>query len=140
MVLAWYVSNCSEALIGAGLMRMLIDEPIELDTSRRVRIFVVFAALLAPLLSSFLDAGFVKWLEWGSGTYWDVFRSRFLANVLAILAIVPVMVTWGNRGIWSLASVSRSRILEAILLMAALFGVSVRSLQVRRGDSRRGPS
>ena len=125
MVLGWYVSNCSEALIGAGLMRMLIDEPIELDTSRRVRIFVVFAALLAPLLSSFLDAGFVKWLEWGSGTYWDVWRSRFLSNVLAILAIVPVMVTWGNRGIRSLASVSRSRILEAVLLMSALFVVSV---------------
>jgi PAS domain S-box-containing protein len=125
MVLGWYVSNCSEALIGAGLMRMLIDEPIELDTSRRVRIFVVFAALLAPLLSSFMDAGFVKWLEWGSGTYWDVWRSRFLSNVLAILAIVPVMVTWGNLGIRSLASVSRSRILEAVLLMSALFVVSV---------------
>lgn len=31
MVLGWYVSNCSEALIGAGIVRAFVPGPLRLD-------------------------------------------------------------------------------------------------------------
>ena len=95
MVLAWFVSNSAEALIGAWGVRRYIERPVQFDTFRRVGVFVVFAAILAPFLSSFLDAAFVMWNGWGTSTYWEVWRVRFFSNVLAILTLVPVIVTWG---------------------------------------------
>ena len=34
MVLGWYASNCSEALIGAGLVRAFVPGPLRLDSFR----------------------------------------------------------------------------------------------------------
>ncbi|MBV8929315.1 MAG: MASE1 domain-containing protein, partial [Mycobacteriaceae bacterium] len=58
MVLCWFVSNVVEALIGALFVRSLAGPTPTFGTVRDVVVFS-FAALIAPLLSSFLDAGFV---------------------------------------------------------------------------------
>ena len=60
MVLGWYVSNCSEALIGAALVRAFVPGPLRLDSFRNAGIFLLCGALAAPLLSSFLDAALVQ--------------------------------------------------------------------------------
>jgi PAS domain S-box-containing protein len=120
MVLSWFVSNSAEALIGAVGVRRFSDRPIQFDSFRQVGVFVVFAAILAPFLSSFLDAAFVQWNGWGTDGYWQVWRVRFFSNVLAILTLVPAIVTWGNRDIASLRSVSPRRVLEASLLVGGL--------------------
>jgi PAS domain S-box-containing protein len=120
MALCWFISNSAEALLGAGLIRWLIHGPIRLDSFRRVGIFVLFGALFAPFASSFLDVWFVRLNDWGSGGFWENWRIRFLSNVLAILAIVPVMVTWKNLGIHSLRSATARRVLEASFLAASL--------------------
>jgi PAS domain S-box-containing protein len=120
MVLSWFVSNSAEALIGAAGVRRFSDRPIQFDSFRQVGVFVVFAAILAPFLSSFLDAAFVQWNGWGTDGYWQVWRVRFFSNVLAILTLVPAIVTWGNRDIASLRSVSLRRVLEASLLVGGL--------------------
>jgi PAS domain S-box-containing protein len=125
MVLSWFVSNSTEALVGAIAMRRLMHDNIRLDTVRRVGIFVLFAGVIAPLVSSFLDAAFVQWNNWGSGTYWTVWRDRFFSNVLAILAIVPVAITWRNRGVQFIRSVSAWRAFEAALLVLGLLAVCV---------------
>ncbi len=91
MVLSWFVSNCTEALIGAGAMRALALGP-RLDTFRRVVIFLVGGVFLSPFLSSFLDAAFVQLNQFGSAGYWEIFRTRFLSNALATIALVPVIV------------------------------------------------
>ncbi len=91
MVLSWYISNCSEALIGAKLMRMFERSP-RLDTFRRVVVFLVAGAFLSPFLSSFLDAAFVSWNHFGSADYGEVWRVRFLSNALATITLVPVIV------------------------------------------------
>ena len=69
MVLCWFISNSTEALIGAALIRWLGNGPARFDSFRRVGIFVV-ATLLSVFLSSFLDAGFVRLNAWGTGSYW----------------------------------------------------------------------
>src|SRR4051794_19894731 len=40
LVLGWFVSNCSEALIGAGIVRTLVGRPIRFDRSRDVGVFI----------------------------------------------------------------------------------------------------
>jgi PAS domain S-box-containing protein len=124
MVLSWFVSNSAEAMIGAVGVRWLVKGPVLLDTFRRVAIFVVFA-LVAPFVSSFLDAAFVALNDWGTVGYWGVWRSRFFSNVLSILALVPVIVTWGNQGFTALRAMPPRRMLEASIITTSLLVVCV---------------
>ena len=123
MVLSWFVSNCAEALLGAAGVRFFIDRPVRFDTFRRVAVFVVFAALLAPFLSSFLDAALVQWNGWGTAGFWEVWRVRFFSNVIAIVTLVPAIDTWGNTDIASLRSIGWRRMLEAAALAGGLLVV-----------------
>jgi len=124
MILCWFVSNSCEALIGAGCVRYLIDRPVRFDRLRNVGIFCFFAALLAPFLSSFLDAAFVGINHWGQDSYWQVWRIRFTSNVLAALTLVPFIVSWSAEGIAWLGRIRRARFLEASLLLLGLLSVS----------------
>jgi len=94
MVLGWYASNCGEALIGAGIVRAFVPGPLRLDSLRSAAVFLLGTALTAPLVSSFIDAAFVRLIGWGDAAYWDLVRTRFFSNVLAELTIVPLIVTW----------------------------------------------
>ncbi len=96
MVLGWYASNCSEALIGAALVRRLVPGALRLDSMRSAGIFLLFGALAAPLISSFLDAGLVKLIGFGEGDYWTLVRMRVSSNVLAELTIVPLILAWAT--------------------------------------------
>src|SRR5260221_202653 len=118
MVLGWYFSNCSEALIGAGLVRALVPGPLRLDTLRSAGIFLASAVLAAPLLSSFIDAGLVRLIGWGESGYWDLVRTRLFSNVLAELTIVPLIVAWAAFLTSPPREVPRARYAE----VAALFG------------------
>ena len=117
MMLCWFISNCTEALIGASIFRYITAQ-VRLDTSYRVALFIL-VAILGPFLSSFLDAGFVALNRFGTSPYWDVFRMRFFSNVLASLTLVPLIVTWKRGGLRSLRTSPR-RYLEAALLAAGL--------------------
>jgi len=123
MVLSWFVSNSAEALIGAVGVRRFTDRPAQLDSFRQVGVFVAFAAILAPFVSSFLDAAFVQWNAWGADSYWAVWRVRFFSNVLAILTLVPPIVTWAGKDLRSLRSASLKRMLEAGALVGGLLVV-----------------
>jgi signal transduction histidine kinase len=94
MVLGWYVSNCSEALIGAGIVRAFVPGSLRLDLLRNAAVFLLGTALAAPLVSSFIDAALVRLIGWGTNGYWDLVRARFFSNVLAEITIVPLIVTW----------------------------------------------
>ena len=85
-----FVTNCSEALIAAGLVRRLSDSTTEFNTIRRVAVFIAGAGLAAPMLSSFADAAVVHLVR--GADYWAVWRTRTFSNVLTELSIVPVLV------------------------------------------------
>jgi PAS domain S-box-containing protein len=124
MILCWFISNTCEALIGAGLARYLIGGPLRFNSLRNVGIFCLSVAFFGPFLSSFLDAGFVRWNDWGQGSYWELIRIRFTSNVLAALIVVPVIVTWATGGIAALRRARRVRYLEGGLLLGGLLLVS----------------
>ena len=62
MVLGWFVTNCSEALIGASLVRRLAGRLPRFDSFQYVSVFMLCGALIAPLLSSFIDVAMIKLL------------------------------------------------------------------------------
>src|SRR5215813_6377193 len=119
MILCWFISNCTEALIGASILRYLAGSELRFDNTRHVAVFLV-VALLAPFLSSFLDAAFVMLNQFGSSPYWMVFRMRVFSNVLATLTLVPVIVTWRRNELSELMPASWTRIFEAGLLATGL--------------------
>jgi signal transduction histidine kinase len=125
MVLGWYVSNCSEALIGAALVRAFVPGPLRLDSFRSTGIFLLCGALAAPLASSFLDAALVKLVGWGEGQYWELVRMRFFSNVLAQLTIVPLILTWVAVGLNGLRVQPLARHVEAGFLMLGLLATSL---------------
>src|SRR5947208_10760517 len=125
MIFCWFLSNSSEALIGAYCVRRLIGGPLRFDSFRDAGVFVIFAVLLAPFVSSFIGAAFVVLVGWKAGAYWQVWRTRFTGNVLAELALVPFIVLWATNGVAWLRRASLQRYAEACLLACGLLTISV---------------
>lgn len=130
MILCWFVSNCSEALIGASVLRYLTRSEVRFDNTHHVWVFIL-ASLLGPFLSSFLDAAFVELNRFGNSPYWAVFRMRFFSNVLASLTLVPLIVTWRRVKFAALKSESWNRYLEAGLLVIGFLIVGTVSFSSR---------
>jgi two-component system sensor kinase FixL len=123
MILCWFVSNSSEALISAGLTRYLVRGPIEFTSLRNAGIFCLCVVFAGPFLSSFLDAAFVRWNAWGQASYWDLIRIRFFSNALTALIVVPLIVTWATKGIFAVRRAGRARLLEACLNLLGLLAI-----------------
>ena len=122
LILALFVTNCSEALVAAGGMALLTNTPWRFDTLRGLTAFFLSAVLLAPVLSSFADAAVVNLVR--GEDYWRVWSSRTAGNILAELIVVPAVVggtlavlRWWRRG----APVPRS---EGIVLALSLVGIA----------------
>ena len=90
MIAALFVTNCSEALIAALLIRKLGGPRVRFDTLRSVTVFLVSAGIAAPALSSFADASVVN--AFVNEPYWTVWRTRTFANSLTELGLVPLIV------------------------------------------------
>jgi PAS domain S-box-containing protein len=124
MVVCWFISNCCEAVIGAGLMRFLVGGRIRFTSLRKVGIFCLCIVFIGPFVSSFLDAAFVVWNHWGQDGYWELIRIRLSSNAVSALIIVPLIVTWVTNGFQPLRTASRLLYLEACVLFLGLSAVS----------------
>jgi signal transduction histidine kinase len=124
MVLGWFASNSSEALIGAVCIRRFCSVPLRFDSFRDVGIFLLFGAFLGPLLSSFLDTALVAVIGWGESPYWQLVRLRFFSNVLAALIVVPFVMTWSEGGLDAIRRGSPRRAAEAALLFLCLLAAA----------------
>ena len=140
MVLGWYASNCSEALVGAGLVCALVPCPLRLDSLRKAGVFLLFGALAAPLLSSFLDAALVKLVGFGEGEYWRLLRMRFSSNVLAELTIVPLILTWATWRPSVLRDTPPRRFAEIGAVFAGLTAASVIAFDLPIVDAHAAPA
>lgn len=85
-----FVTNCSEALLAGISVRALSDAPNRFDSLRRVAAFIGGAGVLAPIVSSFLDAAVVNLVR--GEAYWDVWRVRVFANALTQLSVGPAII------------------------------------------------
>ena len=139
MVLGWFASNCSEALIGAGLVRMVVRGPLDFNSLRNAGTFLVAGALVAPLLSSFFDAGLLKLIGFGEGEYWTLVRMRFASNVLANLMIVPLIVTWAAWRPREMHEAAPRRFVEMAVLFAGLITASTVAFDLPVFDESNSP-
>jgi PAS domain S-box-containing protein len=125
MILLWFISNCSQALIGATCIRRFAGGALRFDDSRHVGVFV-FGSMVGVFVSCFLDAAFVELVgRWGSGPFWQLWRSRFFSNVLAELTVVPAIVGWSQVDARSLRRTSWRSLAEGLGLTVGLLVVSV---------------
>jgi PAS domain S-box-containing protein len=120
MVVCWFISNCAEAGIGAGLTRYLLRGPVRFDNLRSVAVFCICGAFLGPFLSSFVDAGFVAMNGWGQSGYLENWRTRFFSNMVTALTLTPAVVTWCDfrPGQWK--RIASGRALEGSVLFLGL--------------------
>ena len=125
MVLSWFVSNSAQALLGACLLHYFIGPELSFRRSRDLTAFFVLGAFLAPFLASFLDTALVKLNDWGTNSYWDIWRLRFFSNVLASLILVPFVVEWIQQGVPSVRRATLSRTIEAGILISVLVAIAI---------------
>ncbi|HET9265887.1 MAG TPA: MASE1 domain-containing protein [Vicinamibacterales bacterium] len=131
LVLALFATNCGEALMAAGGLRWLSDEPTRFDSIRRVGVFVGVVVIAAPVLSSVLDAWAVSSI--GTESFLSVWRSRLLSNSLTALTVVPAFVMVATSGLAWMREATRAQHLEAALLAA--FMLVMGTILVRSGTS-----
>jgi integral membrane sensor domain MASE1 len=118
LVTLLFFTNCGEALLAAGGIRWFSDSPTAFDTGKRLAIFFLSAAIVAPLVSTFADAAVVSLVR--GEPYAVVWRNRLMSSVLGELTIVPALVGFisGVRA-WTRRT-SVARWIEATLLCAGL--------------------
>lgn len=125
MASCWYVSNATEALLGAAVIRSFTNGPPRFDRIRDVSIFLLAGVLLAPVVSSFIDAGFVALVQWRyDGDYWRLWRMRLFSNALAAIILPPLVVIASTAAFRSLRGVTRAQYLEGAALATLLGAVS----------------
>ena len=120
MVLCWYLSNVTEALVAALCATLLAGGRITFNSPTNV-LYFAFSAFLAALLSSFLDAAFVALNQFGSAGYWENWAARTWSNLTASLVIAAPLVALGSAD-WTLirARATRPRIVEGGALATSL--------------------
>jgi len=135
----WFITNSSEALIGAYCITQFTDSGRRLDSVRGVFVFLAFGVLLAPLATSFLDAFAVVITGWGRG-YWPLSLERFSTNALAQLTIVPPIVLWRTNTISWIWRSSVGRRGEAALLAIGTVLVAVVVFGLKAGSPATTPA
>ncbi|HEX9822115.1 MAG TPA: ATP-binding protein [Methylomirabilota bacterium] len=132
LILALFVTNCSESLIAAAVVRRLGFTASGLfDSLRAAGVFIACAGFVAPFASSFADAAAASVL--GGKDYWLVWETRFFANALTALTLVPVIVLIaGKWRAWVRRGLDR-RLLEAVGVWLGIVVVGLSLLDVPRG-------
>ena len=125
MILLYFISNCSQALVAAACIRRLAGGTMRFDASRHVGIFVL-GSLVGVFVSCFLDVGFFELVGgWGEGAFWPLWRSRFFSNVLADLTVVPAIIGWAQLDTRNLRRISIRTSAEVVGLTVSLLAVCV---------------
>ena len=133
-VLAVFLTNCSEAVLAAAVVRRFAGHGAAIFHSlRTVVIYIVGAGFLAPVVSSFLDASLVTLMLGQS--YWLVWRTRLFANTLTALTLVPALIMLVEaRWAWPRRE-TRRKIAEAAMLWLGLMLVGWSVFEEPTGSS-----
>jgi two-component system sensor histidine kinase UhpB len=127
----WLLGNAGEALLGAALLSRVSRRRLLFHSLHGVTWFLLCAFILAPLVTSFLDAAVVVSTNWGRD-YWVLWTTRLLSNMLAQLTIVPVIVVAGTAEWSSIRRWPRRAWGEAALLAA---GIALVDFVILRADT-----
>ena len=127
--LGWFVGNAGEAVLGAALLIGPARRGTLFHSLDGVIRFLLCGFILAPMITSFLDAAIVVETNWGRN-YWVLWTTRGLSNMLAELTIVPLIVAVVTAGLPWVRRATRRTWIEAICLTAGVVVVSVAILEM----------
>ncbi len=113
--------NVAQPALAAWLMRKYFALPQMLDTLKGMASFLLVVTLVT-LLMSFLGA-FDEQLSAGE-PFEVLFRALFIADMLGILCVAPLMLAFSKEGRQRLPQTLSGRTAEAVLLYATLVGVT----------------
>lgn len=113
MAVFWALGNCLRTVLGAGLMRRWLYQPVTFSRPRDVAVLLIAGGLISPLPSATLGMGAValfghvedfgsSWLGW------------YLADGLGAVLVAPLLLTWKPEPSW------HRRPLEGVELVATL--------------------
>lgn len=125
--LGWYISNTSEALIGAGAICYLSrfrKTGFGFNDTKELKVFLLGAVLAAPFLTSFMDAATAARTGYASG-YWVLWGTRLVSNMIANLTLVPIIVTLFREGPSWFRKITLARCLELVCLLLGVTLVSI---------------
>jgi signal transduction histidine kinase len=122
--LGWFVGNTSEALLGAACIHYFKKEKPLFESVKGFVVFVAFGVLLAPLLTSFVDAASTVLTGLGRN-YSTLWTARLTSNMIANLIIVPTIVILGEKEIPSFRRASLGQYFEAATLAVGIVVVSL---------------
>src|SRR5262245_25134344 len=117
--LGWYGTNVGEAVLGATCLRLVNKGEPVFDRLSGVINFIIFGVLVAPFVTTFLDAAVVVVTGWGRN-YWNLWHTRLFSNMLANLLIVPPIVILGSMGLSSIKQATLRTRLELAMLAAGI--------------------
>src|SRR5215470_1732558 len=123
VVFGLFLTNCSEAVLGAGLLRRFSDQPARFNTLPRMALFIAVVGIAAPFLSTFPDATLVTFLRGES--YWNVWMTRFPSNVLGALTITPTLVMLLTAEYSRLRTIPLRRVGEALVVISGLLAPAI---------------
>ncbi len=124
-LLGLYLTNCAEPLLGAAGVRCFSDGPPWFATVRQLATYIACAVVVAPFLTSFLDAAVVVLTHWSGGEpYWQLWQERFVSNALTYLTVPPVLLIAVGHGRRWLRRASPRQYLEAALLALSVLGAA----------------
>jgi PAS domain S-box-containing protein len=117
-------ANIARALVAVWGVRQFADQPARFDTLRNASVFIVFAVALAPVLAAVLGAGVVVSYD-SAADYWRIWREWVLANALAALTMIPILVIVFT-GQWrAIRKMPAARLVEAGILTTALVVIAL---------------
>lgn len=123
MIACWYISNCSEALLASGLLILTGGFPFRFKRLSDLGRFLLFGGIVAPVVSSFIDAAFIEMNRFSVENFWSIIRVRSPSNILSELVFVPPIVMAAKFHWRSIKEASFERACEVILLSLTLIGV-----------------
>jgi PAS domain S-box-containing protein len=122
--LAFALINSFEGCLGVWLLRRCCGPHLTLTTVREVLGLTVLAAVVSPALAATL-ATVVVVLGLGVPYFWHVWYAWWAADMLGVLLVAPVIITWSVVRVVSFKVARPERIAEAVLLFAAMTLVAV---------------
>jgi integral membrane sensor domain MASE1 len=123
------VGNVGEAVLGAALLVGPAKRNTLFHSLNGVTRFLLCGFILAPVVTSFIDAAIVVETNWGRN-YWVLWTTRGLSNMLAELTIVPLIVVAGTTGRAWMRNASLRTWAEAGLLATAVVITSLSIFEV----------
>lgn len=88
-VLGFYLTNTSQALLGAALFRRYVGRHADKSSRMTTIAFIVCGVFVAPIVLSFADVAIAIWTGWTSNDFWQAWSLRFLSNAASAAIIVP---------------------------------------------------